>query len=179
MSAESVVAGFIVLGFVIGVYIAYNTINWSGISKLRDVSNFISYSVLYSFMGMVSCFFIGLVVILGYSEFADYKEFEKRDVYINSINRGSEMNGNFFLGSGSIDTKQYYFYYYKSTYGYKLSKIEAYNTYIVETNDMKPQIVKTYKDYDDGFISLKDGNVSIRNIIYVPKNTIVKDFVLN
>lgn len=143
-----------------------------------DWENIIISFLLTIFSSLIITFVFGATIIGIYSLNVDKHEEENHYLYISSINRNSEISGSFFLGTGSVDEKNYYYFYYKSRYGYKLDKITVKNSYIVETKHKKPEIVKVVDTYNqDVFIKLLDSNVK-RYLIYVPENTIIKDFKL-
>jgi len=59
---------------------------------------------------------------------------------IVSLERVQDIEGTFFLGSGSIDSKQVYYVYKKTDYGYKLESLDTEYTYIRESNDVTPGV---------------------------------------
>lgn len=60
---------------------------------------------------------------------------------IVSLERDGVVSGRFCLGSGTIEDKQYYFYYTEiKSNTYKLGKIECDDSYIVETDQYEPSI---------------------------------------
>lgn len=59
---------------------------------------------------------------------------------IVSLERGSEIHGSFVLGTGSINSKQVYYVYKKTTSGYKLESVDTEFTYIRESNDVTPGV---------------------------------------
>ena len=102
-------------------------------------------------------------------------------IEICSINRENLTEGSFFLGSGSINSVAYFFYYVKEgSDTYHLSKTMAEETKIIENNNLvsgiyKDKMLKTYPVW-----SGLGGNEYTENIrIIVPKGTIIKEFKLN
>ena len=85
---------------------------------------------------------------------------------IVSIERDSSVSGSFFLGSGHIDSKMYYFFYHETDKGYKLDKLEHDETYIIETDSETPHLdeIKEEQSWDSYYV------------LTVPTNTIVKEF---
>ncbi|MGQ1928193.1 hypothetical protein [Ornithobacterium rhinotracheale] len=92
-----------------------------------------------------------------------------------SLERGSSFKGEFMLGTGSVEGKDYYYMYNDlgdSTY--KLFKLPCDEYVIKETNEIPPGIRKVkvtrtfWKFYE---IEEKD-----EKIINVPKGTIIKKF---
>ena len=117
-------------------------------------------------------------------------------------------NGNFFLGSGSVNNSTYYFYYSETEHGLKLNKLNAdfddvYIKYCSE-ND-KPRIEKEnakttyeyslrnkpgfwnldiysywyYYNYKNDDIVEEKEHEEIRYLIYVPEGSIKTDFTID
>lgn len=102
-------------------------------------------------------------------------------LYIKSLRNISSTEGEFFLGSGSIESVEYYYFFYQSTIGLKRSKIPVNNISIIETDERPPEIVKRKQCYSqDTFIKWRCREIDSRRedayIMYVPKNTIIKEF---
>jgi len=168
----------IIISFLVGFF--YVKKHWDTDTSILD--NLLS-SIGIMVFSIVISIFASLIIVCGvigiYSLFVDHNEVEKHYVYPVSINREKDVEGEFILGSGSVESVNYYYFYYETIYGYKLSKIESNNTYIVETNKRKPQIVEVVKSYNqNSFLKLSDSKEPLRVIIYVPKNTIIKNFSL-
>lgn len=152
---------------------------YDGKINLSSYINLIGMSTTLSlFLGWIGAMIVGGITLGIYSSNIEHRDYEKHYLYITSVNRGNDIEGDFFLGSGTIKEKSYYYFYYKSKYGYKLDKVDADNSYIVETDEGKPRITKVKTKYNqDHFIKITYGGFK-RYIIYVPKNTIVRDFKL-
>lgn len=128
------------------------------------------------------------------------KEISYYDLPIVSLtlNKDYKMNGSFILGTGGVYGKSIdsYITYGKFKGGLKRIKIDAYNTYIEETNDKSPVIknyfmiekIKSYKSewfwnkneekhwytYDDQQVICNCNYPSL--VLVVPENTIYKEF---
>lgn len=116
-------------------------------------------------------FILGFV-ILSLTHEHQYKEYSHNIV---SLNRSKELNGSFFLGSGTIRNSQYYFMYKVTKTGegnfYKLLKSPASKTVIRETNNYPPGVVFTYiDDYMCG-----DNHLS-KVTITIPTGSIIQEF---
>jgi len=102
---------------------------------------------------------------------------------IVSVNRGSEVAGRFFLGTGNIGSRSYYYTYIEENRGFKLYKFKTDDTHIVETND-SPTI--TYDNYSCPMptYDFVFGGKHVRNhkqwnqVLHVPYNTILREFKL-
>ena len=96
------------------------------------------------------------------------QEYNRCVTEIISISRESNVEGSFFIGSGSVREVNYYFYYYETDKGIKLGKTPADETYIVETNDFTPSLYDIKEKWHKAYYTL-----------YVPENTVVTTFILN
>ena len=102
---------------------------------------------------------------------------EKHEYYPKSLGNDKYMNGEFGLFTGSINEVDYYFFYVEYSTGMMREKLRVSECYIVETN-RKPEIVGVYKKYKDEGRTFKimDEHEPSFYRIYVPHNTIIKDF---
>ena len=61
---------------------------------------------------------------------------------IASLNNNSSIKGDFFLGCGSIEEKEYYFFFKKFREGsFVRGKVPASGTIITEVDDMEPNLM--------------------------------------
>lgn len=123
-------------------------------------------AIPFAFGGAAS--FIALfILILSYVNLQEV--INEHIANIVSIKRSAEVEGSFCLGSGYVDSKQYYFYYCEvEPNKFKLGKIETDRSYIIEDNDKTPSIYK---------LKAK-GEWTYHYDIYVPVGTILTTFVL-
>lgn len=143
--------------------------------KFHKVSNdsICGYEADDASFGMHISSIFGVIVlvltIVGICNYPVYQTPSKTHIVdIMSISRGSSVEGHFTLGSGTIEETSYYFYYYETDKGVKLGKIEADNTYIVETDEFIPSIYE-----------VKEANTfSTYNTLYVPFGTIMTVYSL-
>jgi len=89
---------------------------------------------------------------------------------IYSIINRSEISGSFTLGSGTINEKEYYYYFTKYKGVYYREKVSA-KTGIIEDNSRHPCIIKITVTPQ----CLFSCNKEYKQII-VPENTIIKSF---
>lgn len=122
--------------------------------------------------------FIGLIVALIIGFFCP-AEYIQSDTYrIVSLSDKAGVSGDFFLGCGVIDSKLYYFFYREDGQGYRLGKIEASKTTIVE-KDRDIGVIYLYEDIPIGiykYLALCSGQ---KYVIEVPKGSIIRSFKLN
>lgn len=101
---------------------------------------------------------------------------EHHYMYVYSLKNQNDTEGSFFLGSGNIDQIEYYYYFYRGKYGYDRGKLPINNVSIVETDTRKPELTQVYNIYDTTNLLLWAPNPTEQYILYVPKNTIIRQF---
>lgn len=102
---------------------------------------------------------------------------------IVSIERSQQTSGSFFLGTGNVNSTAYYFAYVNEKDGLLLTRYRTDETFIVEGSG--PPRVKSYDEHcyqwlksfllNDRYYYTKH---NVKHQIYVPKNTILKEFKL-
>jgi len=105
---------------------------------------------------------------------------QEHEFPIVSIERDLNIEGSFFLGSGSISERMYYFTYaVLLDGGYYLVKIPSGVSIIYETNAISPRVHVTWNSTVtlNGF-SFRDSCLWKSVRIYVPLGTIIKEFKL-
>jgi len=142
--------------------------------------------VIFScFMSLITTFISAFVIFMTAYHLGQYKEIDIYYQNIISMRNNSKTEGSFFLGSGSINQVEYYFYFYKTKDGgIKRDKVSTRYATIHETNDKSPRVewtmvtkawpwwLKIYKSMSD-IERLGDFRV------YVPEGTIIERFELN
>lgn len=123
--------------------------------------------------------FVGAIGLLAYNTIAPNVNGEesRHEVYLYSLKNSQEVNGSFTLGSGSVETTEYYYYYYRTNLGYTRGKIPVHNTYLVETDNRRPELVSVRDTYSqEGFVKWIPDYEAKHHILYVPKNTVIQKF---
>ena len=142
------------------------------LSKMRE-------GTLTTLLGIFiyATFFIGPIIFFQFYTYDDYHKIEKHDWYIESLGNDKSLNGSFFLGSGSVNEIDYYYFYVNTTDGLSRLRRRVSKTYIIETDDRKPELVIIYDHYDDDdkFWTVAD-DTELHYRLYVPKGTIIRDF---
>lgn len=105
---------------------------------------------------------------------------EHKIVNIISAKNSQEVSGSFVLGSGSIKEVEYYYYYFNTVSGYKRDKIEVSNTYVKEHN-LKTAFIVGLEEISISRFGIftneyHENNHYEKHIIYVPKNSIIREF---
>lgn len=110
-----------------------------------------------------------------YSASIEYYE-EEHEYYIHSLGNDKYIKGSFGLFTGNIDQIDYYFFYVNYVSGMGREKLPTSNTYLVEGN-YRPVVKSVHKKYkdDDRFWKVWNDGVKYYKM-YVPKNTIIRDF---
>jgi hypothetical protein len=86
---------------------------------------------------------IGLLVSAYISPVLPYKWVETKSTVLVSLRSGDGIEGQFFLGSGSINAVPYYFFYKEVGEGFQLDKVKVDNALIFEGNQ-QGGLLKTY-----------------------------------
>lgn len=98
-----------------------------------------------------------------------------------AINDGSSIHGSFFIGCGTIDEREYYFFYYETrSGGMKKSRLPVSNVTIYEDNSVKPHIKihKTrFENWNYWIFAIRAPGE--RYSIYVPKGSVKRDFTFD
>ncbi len=140
---------------------------------------------------IITLFIIGIInICVNGSD--KYDEYHYKDQPIASlINKGQgSVNGSFFLGCGSVNgsSKDYYVAYAPMEKGDLRIRVDAYETYVDETDSIQPiikdyWIKKSYTGYESKWLfnsKAKSGEWKInhrtRKTVIVPTNTIYKEF---
>lgn len=122
-------------------------------------------------------FFTGMTTFTNYENSIKYQE-EKVEYYIQSLGNNSYVEGDIGLFTGSIEEIDYYFFYVSYMSGMGREKLRTSECYIVEGNYSRPIIKGMYTKYKDNdrFWKIWDEYKPDYYKIYVPKNTIIRDF---
>lgn len=180
---------------IVGILIISNLIILGIIIKTKDYSLFgamfgISF-VIVAVSGMI-------YLAVNIDPNNKHKSYEYKDVEISTLkdDKTQSISGSFFLGIGSVSSGSItsYSFYVDYPQGSKLMTIDIHNysdVYINETDSITPRIknyfIRTIKHKHDDFWTSRDStevgewreNKNSDKIIYVPTNTIYKNFTLN
>ena len=108
-------------------------------------------------------------------------EIVKTTYNLEALQDNNSVKGSFFLGSGQIEGKMKYVFYYKNEGYYKLEQAD-YSEVKVKYSDEKPKAERfNRKNVKDAFINnfAIDCNCYQEYIIYVPKGTIKQNYSLD
>lgn len=163
----------IIFAVIIFTFIFFKNTNWEW------DPNYISSAILSGFIGCIVG--IAIAIIIGVNAPNEY--FISKRVDIISLDDGTKINGNFILGSGTIDQESYYIFYEISPNGaISQHKLSVSDTYIYEDQDSSA-FINYYKlrltgCKDWGLKSIFINNDRY-NEIHVPKGTIIRQFNLD
>lgn len=139
------------------------------------------------FGGVVGLIFVVLMVIFvsinegGFDERVCKVWTTNNDII--SINRQSQIQGSFILGTGSIRSVTYYYAYVNTDSGYLLTKYRTNKSYIVETFDA-PTVEAYHYSCPKPILSFllfgehTAKRYNTKYVINVPKHTIMQEFKL-
>lgn len=108
-------------------------------------------------------------------------EIVKTSYNLEALQDNNSVKGSFFLGSGQIEGKMKYVFYYERDGFYKLEQAD-YKEVKVKYSDEKPKAERfNRKNVKDAFINnfAIDRNCYQEYIIYVPKGTIKQNYSLD
>lgn len=158
---------FIIIGIIVGFLEIHN--GWS--------PYFWGY-VFGVFFGGVIGAIVGFVVAIA----LPMDLYEKHETYkVVSLQDGSNVKGNFFLGCGTIEGKMQYVFYYEENGMYRMAQV-PYDDVSIKYTDKAP-VAQVYTiTATDAFINNLAGDFSEgdkRYIIEVPKGTIQSQYNLD
>ena len=121
--------------------------------------------------------------IFGYKVESNLTEDVPYEIY--SINDNIGVDGRFHLGTGRIESKDYYYFYIKTDKGLKVEKLDATNAYIQETDEVTPRVIYQYHKhiypewYKKWFVIDPNPHGEVTIIIKVPTNTVTTQYTLD
>lgn len=153
----------------IGIYI-FKTYN----SEYNDFIDYIASSV--------NGFVVGAVIGLFVSIMLPMDTYDKQySLSIETLQDNNSVSGRFFLGSGQIEGKMKYVFYYEEDGLYTMMQLD-YNLVQIKYSDNKPKLIITEKYPSDAFINyfaIDFDAFSKTYIIEVPKGTIKNNYNLD
>ncbi len=100
---------------------------------------------------------------------------------IETLQDNNSVNGEFFLGSGSVEGKMKYVFYYKTNGGFKMKQID-YEDAIIKYSETRRGVIEHREEMiSDSWINnfAYDLEKVIEYEIYVPKGTIRSNYKLD
>ncbi len=142
-------------------------------------------SIVIAICGCIIAVICGAFVLLGAGAFVDYEEddFEKTTEIVKLASFGDRFgtHGSFFLGSGSVNSTEYYYYYASLPDGGKrMGKITAIGSGAVifeeERTDGEFEIRRWYAAGGLEFFYFKFPQENLFYKFRVPKGTVLNEF---
>ena len=130
-----------------------------------------------SFLNLLGSFSVSFLFAL---MIPTHTKIEKSNFELESLQDGSRINGQFFLGSGYINEKMKYSFYVSEENGYKLYSIDANNAHVKYTTK-KPKLEMFEEVVNEDFINNFSIAIDLETsyIIYVPQGSILQNYVLD
>ena len=163
----------IIICGIIGLIIALVSI-FDGFDSIDDF-------IVYFFFGIIGASIGGLIGLAIAFALPAKTEIVKTTYNLEALQDNNSVKGSFFLGSGHIDGKMKYVFYYEKDGFYELEQVD-YNEVKIKYSDEKPKAERfNRKNVKDAFINnfAIDCNCEQKYIIYVPKGTIKPNYTLD
>ena len=163
----------IIIFGIIGLIIAIVSI-FDGFDYIEDI-------ITYFFTGILGAIFGGLIGLVIANALPAKTEIVKTTYNLEALQDNNSVTGSFFLGSGQIEGKMKYVFYYERDGFYKLEQAD-YEEVKVKYSNEKPKAERfNRKNVKDAFINnfAIDCNCYQEYIIYVPKGTIKQNYSLD
>ncbi|MED4309236.1 hypothetical protein P9256_02090 [Bacillus paralicheniformis] len=137
----------------------------------------ISEASLGSLLGAVAALLL-LLVPLFVSD-TEVVAIDEKPIY--ALKDGSQVEGAFFIGTGTFEEEQYFFYVTDKGEGKTIDKQLVKDSTIIEDNGRHPKIVKCNEKFKSKISRFMFGDYSgdITYKIYVPQGTITTDFTVD
>lgn len=161
----------ILLAIIIGIILGIKTIPESPFTELFD---YIFVPIIFGFLVGFLGFLVAIALPMDTYD-ANYS------YSIESLQDNSSIKGQCYLGSGSIEGKMQYIFYYQSGEYYKMAQIE-HDSAKIKYSNKKPIVHITENCPTDSWINYfaYDSDIHDKDyIIEVPKGTIKNNYNLN
>lgn len=166
--------------FIILVTLLFSVIVIVGI--LTKVDGEITNEVFVFFLfGLLASLLIAGVTSTIFQHTHEYSEEIKEATNIAALSNGSKSEGLFFLGIGSLEDNQVYYYMEETEDGMNLKNIDVSKVSVKEITDGATPNISTYSNrFKSGKLQFLFGdNMTTKRIISVPEGTVDRDFNVN
>lgn len=136
-------------------------------------------SVLFGFAVTGLLFLITLPLVSVLTNNLEYEYVQVSEEAVFGVNMASNTSGSFALGSGTIDSKPYYYFFKKSGDGLQLSRANSFDTQLLE-GDGIPRLTRYELRYKSRlahwllWVNFWGGH--IKYTLHVPRGTIITDY---
>jgi hypothetical protein len=143
MSKIFIVSG-ILATVIVGVFWLV-TSEESKIKKSEEDSIGVNVTVFMIMTFIVSLFIALIISLLCLFDSSSETKYQSTDIYyeIGNLSLNSSTQGNFFVGTRQINQVEYYYFYLKDGNKYKLTKIQAEGTDVIEDDNPKLEVKTT------------------------------------
>ena len=164
--------GLVLFGLIVGIVIYTYMMTQS---YKPDLVEYILGAILAFLLSIIAMLLLSLVLVCSLP-----KHYGRTTIPIISLKSGSETEGNFSLGFGTVEGVEYYYCYQDlGNNRYIRLKVAADSVIIVENSKIKPCYTYCYSKtkYPNWLpdIELERGNQQL----IVPKGTVIRKFSLN
>lgn len=169
---------FLLAGIILAFYMVYEII-------LKNDDSFIGvifFTIISFFISLLTLFFtIPIALLIGFT----MPQFEKinDEYHLVALRDAIGLQGNFFLGYGSVhDQAKYYFYKKTNDNGLQLDSVDASDATVYQDEQTNPYIVEHAKDFKKNWyylFGLPIGIFSQDYKIHIPPNSVLQGYNLN
>lgn len=125
-----------------------------------------------------ACYLI--VAVIGGLCFDATKVYKTEEIPIVALKDTNRANGNFFIGSGHVDTDLYYYYFTETEDGGKqFEKVDAEEALIYDTEKENPHILIESMHHSSGLINFFFVTERQRYSFYIPEGSIDYSFTID
>lgn len=139
--------------------------------------------ILIPCMALVNLLYAGLLFVIFTRIDTEVILQNKIEFNLVATKFGNIADGNFFLGTGSIDNEEYMYYVIREGNEIKREKTQDYKIYVV--NEVPKVIVekkvvrRTFKNWLYSINDIEEEVVNGECVFYVPENSIVQNININ
>lgn len=132
---------------------------------------------LGSLLGIVAA--LTLTIILLATANTETVAVSEKPIY--ALKDGGQIGGSFFIGTGTVEEEQYFFYVTDKGEGKTIDKQLVEESTVIEDNNRHPEIVKCDERFKSGFVRFMFGDYmgDATYKIYVPEGTVTTDFTID
>jgi hypothetical protein len=152
---------------------------WKAVDFKTDLADYLGGVIMGAVGGFLGLFLgLGLAWVIGTTLPSKYVL--KSQIELVAMQDTANVQGSFFLGSGTIESKPYYVFYQKTGKGLKFGKIPVENVIVYEEKGRTDGLINVYaKRFTKDVYKLFAVVSGTRYEIFIPKGSILRDFKLD
>ena len=121
-----------------------------------------------------------LVAVVGGLCFDATEVYKTEEIPIVALKDTNRANGNFFIGSGHVDTDLYYYYFTKTEDdGKQFEKVNAEEALIYDTEKENPHLLIESMHHSNGLVNFFFVTEKQRYSFYIPEGSINYSFTID